>query len=95
MYLQALDMSSTDYSSCPSDSLILSTLITVYLGPPQLPSRDAVTLPKATATLSQCYRDFSTMWCNSTFLQRSLLVSTQCFQDWTHGQLYGTYIPQI
>jgi len=46
-------MSSIDYLSCPSDSLILSTFITVYLGPPQLPSRDAVTLPKATATLSQ------------------------------------------
>jgi hypothetical protein len=53
VYLQPFDMSSTGYLSCPSDSLILSTFITVYLGPPQLASRDAVTLPKATAKLSQ------------------------------------------
>ena len=73
-------MSSFDYPSCPSDSLILSTFTTVYLGSPKLSSCDAATLPKAKATLSQCYSDFSTMWCNSTFWQRSLLVSTQCFQ---------------
>jgi hypothetical protein len=48
VYLQVFD-----YPSCPSDSLILSTFTTVYLGSPQLSSRDAATLPKATATLSQ------------------------------------------
>jgi hypothetical protein len=53
VYLQAFDMSSFDYPSCRSDSLILSTFTTVYLGSPQLSHRDAATLPKATATLPQ------------------------------------------
>lgn len=80
-YLQAFHMSSLDYPACPSDSLILHTFITVYLGPPHLPYSDAVTLSNATATLSQqYYHNFSATWCISTFLQRSLHVSMQCFQ---------------
>jgi len=48
VYLHAFD-----YPSYPSDSLILSSFTTLYLGSPRLSSRDAVTLLKATATLSQ------------------------------------------